>query len=313
MDKFIKESFELLGCNVKYLPLENSPGVFVHYISNEPLKVRTALQFEDFDTTKQFWKEASVKILSILSNGITFDSSVRNNQGTIKEFIDTYYINLSPEEKLDSILEYIGSLTSYDGQAIVAPLPNTAQVVKHYFKNAQEWKFYQRAAIQADYIKVTIATAAAPSMYSLTIKGLTRLIKVKEGRDSRFCFVAMAFTVDMFLIYQEAIEPAIRHCGFEPYIVNNENIDSDKTINDSILAGIKKSRFTIADFTYHKSGVYFEAGFALGRGQKVIYSCQEDDMVKAHFDIRNYQHIVWQKSEDFKKKLIDKIEAFIKD
>jgi hypothetical protein len=36
-------------------------------------------------------------------------------------------------------------------------------------------------------------------------------------------------------------------------------------------------------------------------------------MSKAHFDIRNYQHIVWKESSDLKQKLIDKIEAFIED
>jgi nucleoside 2-deoxyribosyltransferase len=86
-----------------------------------------------------------------------------------------------------------------------------------------------------------------------------------------------------------------------------------KTINDAIIAGIKKSRFTIADFTQHKAGVYFEAGYALGRGQKVIYTCRADEIANAHFDTRNYQHIVWENSEDLKQKLIDKITAFVLD
>jgi len=103
-----------------------------------------------------------------------------------------------------------------------------------------------------------------------------------------------------------------RESDFEPYIVFNQHPESDVTINDEILAGIKKAKFTIADFTYHKAGVYFEAGYALGRGQKVIYTCREDNIGTAHFDTRNYQHLVWKDGADLKKKLMDKIEVFIK-
>ena len=107
--------------------------------------------------------------------------------------------------------------------------------------------------------------------------------------------------------------PSIVECGYDPYIVDSVEVDSDKTINDAIIAGIKKSKFTIADFTDHRNGVYFEAGFALGRGQKVIYMCREDDMVNSHFDLRNYQHIVWKDAADLRIKLKNKIEAFIND
>jgi len=122
----------------------------------------------------------------------------------------------------------------------------------------------------------------------------------------------MSFDTEMIKIYNEWIEPSIRESDFEPYIVFNQHPESDVTINDEILAGIKKAKFTIADFTYHKAGVYFEAGYALGRGQKVIYTCREDNIGTAHFDTRNYQHLVWKDGADLKKKLMDKIEVFIK-
>ena len=147
----------------------------------------------------------------------------------------------------------------------------------------------------------------------ITVEGLTALAKINEQKNSRYCFVAMSFDSTLKSAYSQAIAPAIRETGFLPLIVSEEHVESDKTINDAILAGIKKARFTIADFTQHRPGVYFEAGYALGRGQKVIYTCREDDIKNAHFDLRNNQHILWRESEDFKKKLVDKIEAFIKE
>ena len=68
-----------------------------------------------------------------------------------------------------------------------------------------------------------------------------------------------------------------------------------------------------SNFTLQRPGVYFEAGYALGRGQKVIYICKEDDIINAHFDTRNYQHILWTDKVDLRQKLIDRIDAFVKD
>ena len=76
--------------------------------------------------------------------------------------------------------------------------------------------------------------------------------------------------------------------------------------------GILKYNGSDRLYTY-KAGVYFEAGYALGRGQKVIYTCKKDDISNAHFDTRNYQHIVWETADDLKQKLIDKINAFVLD
>jgi hypothetical protein len=55
----------------------------------------------------------------------------------------------------------------------------------------------------------------------------------------------MSFTDDMFKIFEDAIRPAIDESGFKPLIISKEQIPSDTTINDRIIASIKKSRFTI--------------------------------------------------------------------
>jgi hypothetical protein len=112
---------------------------------------------------------------------------------------------------------------------------------------------------------------------------------------------------------RSAIKQAIIETGFIPIIVDEIHVKSDVTINDEILASIKKSRFCISDFTQQKNGVYFEAGYALGRGLKVIYTCTREDFNNAHFDINHYLHILYDTPEQLKKGLIDKIEAWIKD
>jgi hypothetical protein len=43
----------------------------------------------------------------------------------------------------------------------------------------------------------------------------------------------------------------------------------------------------------HRGGVYFEAGFAMGLGLPVFWTCRQDDLDKLHFDIRQYNCIDW--------------------
>ena len=62
------------------------------------------------------------------------------------------------------------------------------------------------------------------------------------------------------------------------------------------MADIRKAEVIVADFTHHKGGVYFEAGFGLGLDRTVVFTCREDDFrsgAGVHFDTRPYNHILW--------------------
>ena len=82
-------------------------------------------------------------------------------------------------------------------------------------------------------------------------------------------------------------------------------------ICDAIVAEIRKSRFVVADFTGHRGGVYFEAGFALGLGIPVIWTCKKEELPKTHFDTRQYNHIDWENEGDLFIRLKNRIEATI--
>ncbi len=110
---------------------------------------------------------------------------------------------------------------------------------------------------------------------------------------------------------REAIRKALTLTGYEAIIIDEQIIDSERTINDEIIASLKKCKFCIADFSLHSRGVYFESGFALGHGKKVIYTCGKEEFTKAHFDIKPLQHIIYETPEQLTKDLINKIEAYI--
>ncbi len=133
--------------------------------------------------------------------------------------------------------------------------------------------------------------------------------EVNQAVASNKCFVAMWFTEEMFEVFNEAIDPAIRAAGFEP-VVANRILHNDK-VCDRIIAEIRRSTFVVADFTGNRGGAYFEAGFAMGLGRPVIFTCRKDHMEKVHFDTNHYNHITWQTSEDLKMQLEARIRATI--
>jgi hypothetical protein len=129
--------------------------------------------------------------------------------------------------------------------------------------------------------------------------------------DSNQCFVAMWFADEMRAIYDDIITPAVLEAGYKPHRVDQRE-HNDK-IDDEIIGQIRRSRFVLADFTGHRGGVYFEAGFAKGLNLEVIWTCREDDLENLHFDIRQYNCITWSEANvaDFKIKIKNRIEAVL--
>lgn len=148
--------------------------------------------------------------------------------------------------------------------------------------------------------------------YKIAPEGWKRIEELKKvGCDSLQGFVAMWFDSTMQGIYDDAIAKAILDAGYKPHRVDQRQYN-DK-IDDEIIAQIRRSRFVVADFTRHRGGVYYEAGFAKGLGLEVFWTCEESDLPNLHFDIRQYNCIAWKKNDldDFRKKLTNRIERVL--
>lgn len=116
------------------------------------------------------------------------------------------------------------------------------------------------------------------------------------------CFIAMAFgKKDTDTIYDKHIKSIVKNCGFAPRridrVIHNDFIDR-KIINE-----IENADVCIADLTYARQSVYFEAGFAQ-RKIPVIYTCRQDhfinkdDFLMVHFDLRQRNIIPWNNVSD---------------
>ncbi|PSL02236.1 hypothetical protein [Cecembia rubra] len=263
---------------------------------------------------KPYWTKNRREIEYLLYNEIWPKKNTVVYQSVLEALITSSNIPVTPLEKIDEILYYLKKHSNYLGEyfLIREDWDYSYKIMKKTgIANNQEFTTLIKEALEKNWI-IEEDENSADVKIALTLDGWERASNIGKISDSDICFIAMSFDSEMFQVYNDWIEPAISESKFKPYIVTDQHTNSDVTINDAILAGIKKAKFTIADFTHHKAGVYFEAGYALGRGQKVIYTCREDHIGTAHFDTRNYQHIVWKDGADLKKKLMDKIEVFIK-
>lgn len=148
--------------------------------------------------------------------------------------------------------------------------------------------------------------------YKITANGWEHLERIKRiNIDSQQGFVAMWFDNSLQEVYNNTISQAIFDAGFKPHRVDQR--EHNNKIDDEIIAEIRRSRFVLADFTGHRGGVYFEAGFAKGLGIEVFWTCRKDDIDNLHFDIRQYNCIDWEsdKLEEFKKRIAFRIESVI--
>ncbi|KOP78148.1 hypothetical protein AMS59_13705 [Lysinibacillus sp. FJAT-14745] len=150
-----------------------------------------------------------------------------------------------------------------------------------------------------------------PDNFKITIKGWERLNELNSSEvDSKQVFVAMWFNEEVETAYTNAIEQAIKDNGYEP--IRIDKVQHNNKIDDEIIANIKKSNFVVADFTGHRGGVYFEAGYAMGLGLPVIWCCRKDHLDDLHFDTRQYSHLVWETEEELYSLLDNRVKATIK-
>lgn len=131
----------------------------------------------------------------------------------------------------------------------------------------------------------------------------------KRTSSSSQGFVAMWFHEDLDQIYSAGFEVGIFNAGYDPIRV--DRVEHINKIDDEIIRQINASKFVVADFTGHRGGVYFEAGYALGLGIPVFWTCRKGDMGELHFDIRQFNCIDWATPEELASRLSVRLEAVL--
>jgi hypothetical protein len=115
------------------------------------------------------------------------------------------------------------------------------------------------------------------------------------------CFVAMAFDrPDTEQLYNGAICNVLRQRNVD--VVRVDRIEHNQNIDDRIIQEIQTADFVIADLTYARPSVYYEAGFA-ERELPVIYTIRRDHLkpraddefgiYRIHFDLQMKNVVDW--------------------
>tara|TARA_R110001592_G_scaffold320639_2_gene598719 strand:+ start:38014 stop:38913 length:900 start_codon:yes stop_codon:yes gene_type:complete len=210
-------------------------------------------------------------------------------------------------EKSNHLLYYLEKLTVYAGFQIKE---DESMISRAWCLNEAE--FSEVVQYLASMERILWEQVITDVTYKILPKGWMKLEELETSQvDSKQAFVAMWFSDEMKNVYEQAIAPGILEAGYMPHRVDLR--EHNEKIDDEIISQIRKSKFLIADFTGHRGGVYFEAGFAKGLGLEVFWLCNQDDLDNLHFDIRQYNCIVWNFSDmvDLRRRLCSRIESVL--
>lgn len=122
-------------------------------------------------------------------------------------------------------------------------------------------------------------------------------------------FIAMAIdptNADLDDVH-DAIKETCKACG-----INAKRVDEDQSnerITDRIIASIRSAEFVIADLTFARPNVYFEAGFAQGLEKTPIYIAKHG--TKLEFDIKDYPVIFFKSMRELKAGLAERLKVLL--
>lgn len=213
-------------------------------------------------------------------------------------------------EKSNFLLQYLAKEAEYQPSKVTVIEPLWDFPIA-FCKDRGELDFYISHLADSGLVEDLQRTARSYGL-KITFKGWEKIEQMaRPNLESKQAFVAMWFSDEVEDAFIKGIIPLEEDTGFSMMRVDMQEYN-DK-ICDRIIAEIKKSRFLIVDVTGHRHAVYFEAGYAMGMGLPVIWTCREDYKPSCHqiFNTRQYNHIFWNTPEELREKLRDRILATI--
>lgn len=135
------------------------------------------------------------------------------------------------------------------------------------------------------------------------------------------CFIAMAFGhPDTDELYDAVIAEILRSRNVEP--VRVDRLEHNEDIDDRIIQEIRGADFAIADLSYARPSVYYEAGYA-ERAIPVVYIIRTDHLTsladdhfgnyRLHFDLQMKNVIEWERPRDqpFRQRLAMRVDYLL--
>ncbi len=254
------------------------------------------------------FKNSRKKLIICLESEKSFFTSNNIVSMSFDDIFSKFPVNLF--EKQNSILVLLYNINPNPGEDI------NVTYFYHwmfYSRNDSEMIYLFELMIEKELIKCRITrTSGGGAVINLPIRiqenGWLFIEEKMKSVNSKKVFIAMWFDDSMNKAFLEICR-SLESLGFIPFRIDKKEYNNE--ISGEILYEIRKCRFMIADVTNQRHGVYFEAGYAIGLGIPVIWSCRSDDLINIHFDTRQYNHIVWKQESELFEKISNRVKGTI--
>ena len=129
--------------------------------------------------------------------------------------------------------------------------------------------------------------------------------------EKGLCFVIMSFADDQRLkeYYEFGVKQTVERLGYECKRVDEQEFNG--SIRQKILGNLQEARFIVADMTHERPNCYYELGMAHALGKEVIHITHDREHI--HFDVSDFNFIVYQGINDLKprleKRIVDTVEG----
>jgi nucleoside 2-deoxyribosyltransferase len=180
-----------------------------------------------------------------------------------------------------------------------------------FARNNAELEFIFNSLKEKKYLSGGNSSVGSSNLYyeswniNITADGFIEIEKQIKKVNSYQVFIAMSFDQKMEKSKMK-IKQAIIDSGLDPVVINE--VEHINYIPIEIQDKISECGLMVVDLTTQNNGAYFEAGFAMGLKIPVIWCWNKNDDKKPHFDIQQYNNIMYQDEEELytrlKKRLI---------
>lgn len=190
---------------------------------------------------------------------------------------------------------------------------NRLYLVLFWCEDIKEFNMLLSKAVELNHLKLKF-DGMSDKEYIITYDGKEFIENLGLDNNSNKIFMAFHFTEDMKKQFEAMIKRAVSDASdgkLEAVRVSSSTTEHDIKIDDELIGMIKSSKAVIADFTGNRTAVYYEAGFAMGLGIPVIWTCKKVDIDNLSFDTRQYPHIIWENEEDLYKQVVNRLKAKI--
>ncbi|WP_405569361.1 TIR domain-containing protein [Streptomyces sp. NBC_01167] len=119
-----------------------------------------------------------------------------------------------------------------------------------------------------------------------------------------YIFVVISYDPAMDPTF-DAIQSAARRVGMRAERV--KDIKRDFPVTEKILEQIDSARLVVVDLTRERPNVYFELGYARGKGKTVVTLLKEGS--KAHVDVRGWNYLEYIDSRPLEEDLVERFKV----